>query len=162
MWFLSHNIPKRNKLAAKISQKNPEYKLSYSLSCSCSLNMSSFWFMIKQRRTIEEIYIFSNNSHLEWRAGLSYTFLKGTHTGTITARFGVIWFSGFSFHMLINSSEATGPIWTKLWWNGPLMVPFQNCVRWFRLPNKMAAKLKIEKRVDEILIVHCCLSISQN
>jgi hypothetical protein len=25
MWFLSHNIPKRNKLAEKISQKNPEY-----------------------------------------------------------------------------------------------------------------------------------------
>jgi hypothetical protein len=26
----------------------------------------------------------------------------------------------------------------------------------------MAAKLKIEKRRDEILIVHCCFSISQN
>jgi hypothetical protein len=36
------------------------------------------------------------------------------------------------------------------------MVPFQNCVRWSRLPTKMAAKLKIEKRGDEILIVHCC------
>ena len=31
MWFLSHNIPKRNKLAEKISQKNPEYILNYSL-----------------------------------------------------------------------------------------------------------------------------------
>ena len=39
--------------------------------------------------------------------------------------------------------------------------PFQNCVRWSRLPNKMAAKLKIEKRGDEILIVHCCFSVSQ-
>ena len=27
---------------------------------------------------------------------------------------------------------------------------------------KMAAKLKIEKRGDEILIVHCCFSVSQN
>jgi hypothetical protein len=27
MWFLSHNIPKRNKLVEKISQKNPEYML---------------------------------------------------------------------------------------------------------------------------------------
>jgi hypothetical protein len=27
---------------------------------------------------------------------------------------------------------------------------------------KMATKLKIEKRGDEILIVHCCFSISQN
>jgi hypothetical protein len=67
-----------------------------------------------------------------------------------------------TFHILINSSEATGPIWTKLWWNGPWMAPFQICVRWSRLPTKMAAKLKIEKRGDEILIVHCCFSVSQN
>ena len=67
-----------------------------------------------------------------------------------------------TFHILINSSEAIGPIWTKLWWNGPWMAPFQNCVRWSRLPTKMVAKLKIEKRGDEILIVHCCFSISQN
>ena len=25
-----------------------------------------------------------------------------------------------TFHILINSSVATGPMWTKLWWNGPL------------------------------------------
>jgi hypothetical protein len=30
MWFLSHNIPKLNKLAEKISQKNPEYMLNFS------------------------------------------------------------------------------------------------------------------------------------
>jgi hypothetical protein len=66
-----------------------------------------------------------------------------------------------TFHILINSSEATVPIWTKLWWNGPWMAPFQNYVRWSRLPTKMATKLKIEKRGDEILIVHCCFSISQ-
>jgi hypothetical protein len=29
------------------------------------------------------------------RAGLSDTFLKGAHPGTIPARFGLIWFSGF-------------------------------------------------------------------
>jgi hypothetical protein len=40
--------------------------------------------------------------------------------------------------------------------------PFQNCVRWSRLPTKMGAKLKIEKRGNEILIVHCCFSVSQN
>ena len=55
-----------------------------------------------------------------------------------------------TFHILINSSEATRPIWTKLWWNGPWMAPFQNCVQWSRLPTKMAAKLKIEKSGDEI------------
>jgi hypothetical protein len=31
----------------------------------------------------------------QWRAGLSYTILKGTHPGIIPAMFGVIWFSGF-------------------------------------------------------------------
>jgi hypothetical protein len=67
-------------------------------------------------RFFEEISIVSNSSHLEWRAGLSDTILKGTHPGTIPARFGL----------------------------------------------KMAAKLKIEKRGDEIFIVHCCFSVSQN
>jgi hypothetical protein len=31
----------------------------------------------------------------EWKAGLSDTILKGTHPGTIPARFILIWFSGF-------------------------------------------------------------------
>ena len=62
----------------------------------------------------------------------------------------------------ISSSETTEPISTKLCWNDSWMAPFQNCVRWSRLPTKMAAKLKIEKRGDEILIVHCCFSVSQN
>ena len=35
--------------------------------------------IIKQQWTIEEISIFSNSSHLEWRVGLSDTILKGTH-----------------------------------------------------------------------------------
>ena len=95
MRFLFHNIPKRNKLAEKISQKNPEYMLNYSLPCSCSWNLSSFWLILKQQWTIEEISIFSNSSHLEWRAWLSDTILKGTHSETIPARFGLIWFSGF-------------------------------------------------------------------
>jgi hypothetical protein len=56
--------------------------------------LSSFWFILKQQWTIEEISIFSNSSHLEWRVALSDTILKGTHPGTIPARFGLIWFSG--------------------------------------------------------------------
>jgi hypothetical protein len=50
--------------------------------------------LLKQQWTIEEISIFSNSSHLEWRAGLSDTNLKGTHR-TIPTRFGLIWFNGF-------------------------------------------------------------------
>jgi hypothetical protein len=53
------------------------------------------WPLIKQQWTIEEISIFSNSIHLEWRAGLSDTILKGTHPRTIPARFGLIWFRGF-------------------------------------------------------------------
>jgi hypothetical protein len=49
----------------------------------------------KQFWPFEEISIFSNGSHLGWRAGLSDTILKGTHPGTIPARFGLFWFSGF-------------------------------------------------------------------
>jgi hypothetical protein len=42
-----------------------------------------------------DMSIFSNSSHLDWRAGLSDSILKGTHPGTISARFGLIWFGGF-------------------------------------------------------------------
>jgi hypothetical protein len=47
--------------------------------------------IIKQQWIIEEMSIFSNSSHLEWRAGLSDINIKGT----IPARFGLIWFSSF-------------------------------------------------------------------
>jgi hypothetical protein len=53
--------------------------------------LSSFWLILKQQWAIEDISIFSNSSHLEWRAELSDTILKGTHPGTIPARLGLIW-----------------------------------------------------------------------
>jgi hypothetical protein len=48
-----------------------------------------------QQWIIEEISIFSNSSHLEWRAELSDTILKWDYPRTIPAKFGLIWFSGF-------------------------------------------------------------------
>jgi hypothetical protein len=57
--------------------------------------LGTFWLKIEQFWPFEEISIFSNSGHLEWRAGLSDTILKGTHPGTIPARLGLIWFSGF-------------------------------------------------------------------
>ena len=57
--------------------------------------MSSFWFVIKQKLTTKEIFIFSNSSHFEWRVGLSDTILKEHHPRTIPAKFALIWFSGF-------------------------------------------------------------------
>ena len=65
--------------------------LKGSSLCLYSSNLGTFWLKIKQFWPFEEISIFSNGGHLGWRAGLSYTILKGTHP----ARFGLIWFSGF-------------------------------------------------------------------
>ena len=68
------NMHNRYKSAErKISQKYPNYMymLNYSLLCNCSRKLSSLWLKLKQQWTFEEIFIFSNISHLEWRAGLS-------------------------------------------------------------------------------------------
>ena len=51
--------------------------------------------------------LFSNNSHLEWRAGLSDTILKGTNPGTIPARFGLIWFSGEDLNVKVYDVRRT-------------------------------------------------------
>ena len=69
--------------------------LKSSSLCLHSSNLGTFWLKIEQFWPFEEISIFSNSGHLEWRAGLSDTILKETHPGTIPARFGLIWFSGF-------------------------------------------------------------------
>jgi hypothetical protein len=42
--------------------------------------------------------IFNNGGHLGYRTALTDTILKGTHQGTIPARFGLIWFSGVIFY----------------------------------------------------------------
>ena len=63
-----------------------------------------------------------------------------------TAEHRTLW----EIQIKIFSSETTGPIATKLWWNGPWMAPFHKCVRLFQLPTKMSAKLEIEKGGDEI------------
>jgi hypothetical protein len=43
--------------------------------------LGTFWLKIEQFWPFEEISIFSNSGHLEGRAGLSDTILKGTHHG---------------------------------------------------------------------------------
>jgi hypothetical protein len=43
-------------------------------------------------KAIKEISIFSNGCHLEWRAGLMDTILKGNHPRTTPDHFGLIWF----------------------------------------------------------------------
>jgi hypothetical protein len=43
----------------------------------------------------------------------------------------------------IFSSETTEPISTKLCWNDSWVVLFQNCIRHFRTPTKMAATAEL-------------------
>ena len=69
--------------------------LKSSSLCLYSSNVGTFWLKIEQFWPFEEIYIFSNGGHLGYRTALTDTILKGTHPGTTTARFGLIWFSGF-------------------------------------------------------------------
>jgi hypothetical protein len=54
------------------------------------------------------------------------------------------------------------PIATKLWWNGPWMAPFQTFCPVIPTSNHYGRQAKNRKKGDEILIVHCCFSISQN
>jgi hypothetical protein len=69
--------------------------LKSSSLCLYSSNLDTFLLKIKQFWPFEEISIFSNGGHLGLRAWLSDIILKGTDPGTIPARFGLIWFSGF-------------------------------------------------------------------
>ena len=69
--------------------------LKSSSLCLYSSNMGTFWLKIKQFWPFEEISIFSNGGNLGWRAWLSDIILKGTDPGTIPARFGLNWLSGF-------------------------------------------------------------------
>ena len=87
----------KNRLKEKFQRKTRNICLTTPcyVIVSCSKYLSSFWLKLKQQWTIEEISIFSNSSHLEWRAQLSDTILKGTHPETIPTRLGLIWFSGF-------------------------------------------------------------------
>ena len=113
--------------------------LNYSFPCSCSKNLSSFWLVLKQQWTIEEISIFSNSSHLEWRAGLLDTISKGTHPRTIPARFGLIWFRSFrreDLNVKVYDVRRTDARWCqKLTW--PL-------ARW----DKNVKILQTEKQSD--------------
>ena len=53
---------------------------------ACIAHLTIEWYRSKFQREI--IITLKNSSHLEWRVGLSDTILKGTHPGTIYARFG--------------------------------------------------------------------------
>ena len=60
---------------------------------ACIAHLTIEWYWSKFQREI--IITLKNSNHLEWRVGLSDTILKGTHPGTIYAKFGSIWPSCF-------------------------------------------------------------------
>ena len=69
--------------------------LKSSSLCLYSSNLGTFWLKIEQVWPFEEIFIFSNGGHLGYRTALTDKIIKGTHPGTIHARFRLIWYSGF-------------------------------------------------------------------
>ena len=64
--------------------------LKSSSLCLYSSNLGTFWLKIEQFWPFEEISIFSNGGYLGYRTALMDTILKGTHPGTISARFGLL------------------------------------------------------------------------
>jgi hypothetical protein len=108
-----------------------------------------------------------NRNFFKWSKGLLDTILKGTHPGTIPARFGLIWFSGFrgedlnvifyqnmpNLHNRYKSTERKISTCNQTLVEWSLDGPLPKLCPW--IPT---SKLKIEKRGDEILIVHCCYS----
>jgi hypothetical protein len=100
--------------------------------------------------------------------------LNGTHARTISARFGLIWFSGFrgedlnvifyknvpNLHNQYKSAERS---FSQE--NPEYMLNYSLSCSW--PPSKIVfnqdgRQAKNRKKGDEILIVHCCSSISQN
>jgi hypothetical protein len=81
-----------------------------------NLSWNDLWVAYFQN--YEEMSIFSHNSHLEWRVGLSDIIVKGT----LPARFGLIWFSSFRGKDLIKITLKSFAQKFELKWSlgGPL------------------------------------------
>jgi hypothetical protein len=81
-------------------------------------------------------------------SGLPDTILKGGHQRT---KQSLVPIDPVVSEM---TSEITWPLETKLWWNGPWVIPFQNCVRQSRPPTKMVAVIKNKKggEIQQIVI----------
>jgi hypothetical protein len=131
--------------------------LAYITGFFMNFELSRFWpiMQIRKKGGWNLKKIFSSETTEPISTNLCWN--DSWNPGTIPARFGLIWFSGFR-------GEDLNVIFYQNMPNlhNRYISAVQNCVRWSWLPTKMATKLKIEKRWDEILIVHCCFSISQN
>jgi hypothetical protein len=96
--------------------------------CLYSSNLGTFWLKIEQFWPFEEISIFSNGGHLGYRTALTENFCLFWPIMQIRKK------GGWNLKKIF--SETTEPISTKLCWNDPWVVPFQNCVRQCRPVSK--------------------------
>ena len=62
--------------------------LKGSSLCLYSTNLGTFWLKIEQFWPFEEISIFNNDGHLEYRTALTDTIVKGDHLRIIQTKFG--------------------------------------------------------------------------
>jgi hypothetical protein len=62
--------------------------LKSSSLCLYSSNLGTLWLKIEQFWPFEEISIFNNDGHLEYRTALTDTILKGDHLRIIQTKFG--------------------------------------------------------------------------
>ena len=85
-------------------QKIKTFETRGSAHWACIAHLTIEWYWSKFQRGI--IITLKNSSHLEWRVGMSDTILKGTHPGTIYAKFASIWPSCFRGEDFFNISQS--------------------------------------------------------
>ena len=97
-------LPNFGSFGYSVSEENIFLETRGSAHWACIAHLTIEWYWSKFQREI--IITFKNSSHLEWRVGLSDTILKGTHPGTIYAKFGSIWPSCFRGEDFFNISQS--------------------------------------------------------
>ena len=95
LWLCTH-IPNIIDLSGKTTRGSAHW--------ACIAHLTIEWYWSKFQREI--IITLKNSSHLEWGVGLLDTILKGTHPGTIYAKFGSIWPSCFRGEDFFNISQS--------------------------------------------------------
>jgi hypothetical protein len=107
IWLTSSYFCERKK---KYRYLNPIMNNWHHISTAFSI----LSLMICHKPMFAFSYVFSNGGHLGWVPMSSDTMWAIVTTERPSSVVRTL-----TFDILINSSEATGPIWTKFWWNGP-------------------------------------------
>ncbi len=66
-------------------------------------------------------------------------------------------------HLKSSPLKLTWPIGIRLWWNGPCVAPFQNYIRWLRLPTKIFfSPLTLPGEFLNIFYMNYAFDLTQN